>query len=92
MFERELTVLDGSNAGERISVMEIDGPSDTSRVELRFEQEVGELGWVVQRRITIDGSQISDLRLALTLFSASNPTQSAPQHVVSLADYQKRSA
>lgn len=92
MFERELSVLEGSHDGERISVMEIGAADEVHHVELRFEQEIGELGWVVQRRLRIDASQVSDLRLALTLFAASNPVQTAPQRVVSLADYQKRSA
>lgn len=90
MFERELTVLDGNEPGSRISVVELSAPDVDAVVELRFEQEVSGLGWVTQRRIAIPGRDIKDLRLALTLFAASNTAKPVTPRVIALADYDNK--
>lgn len=80
MFERELAVMQGERANERVTAIEVSFPDNDpagrrNYFELRFEHHVGELGWVVQRRIPLAAANIADLRAALTLFCASNPSQ-----------------
>lgn len=80
MFERELAVMQGESANERVTAIEVSFPANDpagrkNYLELRFEHHAGELGWVTQRRIPLSAHNISDLRSALTLFCASNPSQ-----------------
>lgn len=95
MFERELAVMAGENPSERVTAVEVSYPQDDpsgrrNYLELRFEHQVGAAGWVVQRRIPIASGNMSDLRIALTLFCASNDTCCTQQKVVSLAQYQEQ--
>lgn len=90
-MERELTVLSTDRLNERISVVEVN-TDDIARVELRFQQEIVGFGWVTQRRVSIDATQVQDLRLALTLFASTNVTQCRGPQIVSLADYQANSS
>lgn len=95
MFERELAVMAGDNPSERVTAVEVSYPKDdpsggSNYLELRFEHRVGAAGWVVQRRIPIASGNISDMRMALTLFCASNNTRCTQQKVVCLAEYQEQ--
>lgn len=92
MYERELSVLDSQESGERISVIEVSSAGEDAFIELRFEQEVGNLGWVTQRRMRIESSQVGDLRLALTLFASSHPKVASQPRLVSFADYSEKIA
>lgn len=92
MFERELSILDSDNLDERIAVVEVDDLLHGLRVELRFQQELNGLGWVTQRRITFDATQVTDLRLALTLFASQHPSRPAAPKLVALDDYRARIA
>lgn len=95
MFERELAVMQGERASERVTAVEVSFPEGDpagrrNYLELRFEHQVGDLGWVVQRRIPIAAQDISQLRAALTLFCASNGGNCTADKVVCLADYQRQ--
>lgn len=83
--ERELTVLDTDRFNERIAVVEVH-EGERSVVELRFQQQVAGLGWSTQRRMTIDASQVGDLRLALTLFASTNASQCRKPQVIGIEE------
>lgn len=92
MFERELTTLQGQQSGERIAVVEVSFPASaqkTNYIELRVEHQVGDLGWVVHRRIPIASPDVCELRSALALFAASSATACCTAKVVPLADYRE---
>lgn len=98
MFERELTVMQGERANERVTAVEVSFPANDPQgrenyLELRFEHEVGELGWVVQRRIPIAAQNMCQLRAALNLFCGANANSSCNQaKVVNFGEYVARSA
>lgn len=93
MFERELTVMQGDRATERVTAVEVSFPANDpqgreNRLEIRFEHHVGELGWVVQRRIPIAATNMHQLRAALTLFCASNGNERCcDSNVVNFSEY-----
>lgn len=90
-MERELTVLETERANERIAVVETQRDG-VACVELRFQQDIVDFGWVTQRRVSIDASQVNDLRLALTLFASTNTEQCRKPQVVSFASLQTRAS
>lgn len=69
MNEREWMRVPTGNDGEVIAVVELQDGEGRTWLELRFQQEVAEIGWTTQRRIRLDAAHASSLQAALALFT-----------------------
>lgn len=97
MNEREWMRVPTGIDGEVIAVVELHDGEGRTWLELRFQQEVAEIGWTTQRRIRLDAAHASSLQAALALFTAGQRDHRASHSsdstgVVDLDAYRRRAS
>lgn len=70
MFEKTLTTLPGPIPGTRIDLVQIGDAGEQPTLEMRHMSDAGELGWCVQKRITLAAGSVPAIRDALNLMDA----------------------
>lgn len=99
-IERPLGVLAADEPGSRIALVQVAEEGETPTLELRFQRDGGDLGWLTHKRMRMAAGQIGDLKAALNLMDMDarqaeiSPTEKAAARSIRLLadDDQERSS